>query len=371
MSQTIVCSVGTSAARGLGSSQQLSLWVDEHGGPEHAASILIAGFRSIAPEGAALRDQLSAEIHSLARIGLDAHDRVILLSSATEAGMTCALAVAEYLRLHWPGVDVQVDRIPGLQVDDALEFRRVGAVEYCRRCLQAVRDYSAENVVLNPTGGYKALVPYTVLVGMLKHVHCYYIFEQSDTLLELPPLPVEFQRGLFEAYRAVFEKIERDSGIARREWESAVPYQDRQALDALVEFVGESVTLSGAGLLFLDEVRTPSQLVPFLSRRAWDDCLNNLARLPSCRPFDFLARMAHSPEARSRHEHLNAGGGLRWLKPGNTTDRYLVSIEDWRLLVWRAIREDEVGANYPRAVAVNPAQERHHYAPFTRMEFVE
>ena len=103
----------------------------------------------------------------------------------------------------------------------------------------------------------------------------------------------------------------------------------------------QEVTLSAIGLLFLDEVRTATKLVPFLSRQAWDDCWDNLRQLDDCEPFRFLTRMS-SPQMLDKHEHINAGNGLRWLKPGRTTDRYLVSVEGWRLLVWRAIREDQV-----------------------------
>ena len=70
------------------------------------------------------------------------------------------------------------------------------------------------------------------------------------------------------------------------------------------------------------------------------------------------------------YEHINVGNGLRWLKPGRTTDRYLVSVEGWRMLLWRAIREDQEGAQYARNINVNPATERRSYAPFMRMEFV-
>ncbi len=370
MSKTIVCSIGTSAAKGIGPPSRLIGWVGEQGGPEKAAPKILDTFRSVRPEGAALREQLSAEIHSLARIGLESRDRVILLSSWTDDGYACALALSEYLGTHWQGVDVQVQRVPGLQVRDASDFRRRGVVEYCRRCIQAVHDYGAEFVVLNPTGGYKALVPYTVLVGMLKQVPCRYIFEQSEALLDLPPLPVEFQRGIYETYRLLFERIERDSAVPRAEWEREIPYQEQKMLEALVDFEGDSVTLSGVGLLFLDEVREPSQLVPFLSQRAWVDCLENLSQLPDCDPFRYLERVARSREAFRQAVHKDAGEGLKWLKPGRTTDRYLVSVEGWRMLVWRAIREDEEGSNYPEMVKVVPQRDRQKYAPFTRMEFV-
>jgi len=149
--------------------------------------------------------------------------------------------------------------------------------EFTKRCLRAINSYHAPvrgqpaNVVLNPTGGFKALVPYMVLIGMIKEVPCRYIFEQSTTLLELPPLPVEFSRSRFEAFKFLFERIERESAITLADW--------------------------------------------------------------------------------------------------NATDRYLVSVDGWRLLVWRAIREDEVGAGYPQDIVVDPVRDRSRSAHFIHLEF--
>ncbi|MFM6137705.1 MAG: hypothetical protein ACKPCP_26790, partial [Sphaerospermopsis kisseleviana] len=70
----------------------------------------------------------------------------------------------------------------------------------------------------------------------------------------------------------------------------------------------------------------------------------------------------------SQYEHINLRNGLRWLKPGRTTDRYLVSVEGWRLLVWRAIREDQEGSDYASKVKVNPDSERRAYSPFMRVD---
>jgi hypothetical protein len=186
--------------------------------------------------------------------------------------------------------------------------------------------------------------------------------------MDLPPLPVEFQRGLFEVYRNVFERIEQETTIPRLEWERSISHQDRESLAALFEVDRDQVTLSGVGLLFLDEVRAPTARAPFLSTQAWRDCLDNLSTLPGCDPFRFLDRVARSEKELELAEHVNVGNGMRWLKPGRTTDRYLVSIEGWRLLVWRAVREDEVGTDYPHRVKIEPRRDRNRYAPFTRME---
>lgn len=369
MPRTVVCSVGTSAAKGICPSAQLAQWVAQRGGLQPAADAIFEQFANVPPTGEALQTILSAEIHSLVRIGVGGADRVILLASETDDGQACARAVEVYLKRHYDGILTKVEPVKGLQVKDPSLFRREGVVNFVRSCLKAISDFGAPQVILNPTGGFKALVPYTVLVGMVKRVPCQYIFEQSTQLLDLPPLPVAFDRAPFELYRNLIERIERETAIPRTEWEHEVRHDDQPLLEPMVEQSGEEVTLSAIGLLVLDEVRTPTALVPFLSRLAWTDCLDNLSRLDDCDPFRFLDRVARDQNMLKQKTHLLANGGLRWLKPGNATDRYLVSVEDWRMLVWRAIREDEVGVDYPQRVTIDPASDRRRYEPFTRMEF--
>jgi len=367
--KTIICSTGTSAAKIICKPSDLTKWIDECGGEENAARIIFDKIRHINPDGEALQNELSAEIHSLVRIGIGENDRIILLSSETEDGVVCANTVKLYLGNWFKEVEVIVKKIPGLQVRDADRFKREGVVHFVKHCLETINNFGPEFVILNPTGGYKALVPYTVLIGMLKGVQCRYIFEQSATLLELPPLPITFDRNRFESYRSLFERIERETSISYNEYEKAITHEDRSVLDSLIEKEGNEITLSGVGHLLLDEVRQPTALVPFLSKKAFEECLNNLCKLKQCDPFRFLERISLDQNSFKKAEHINMDNGLRWLKPGNTTDRYLVSIEDWRLLIWRAIREDEVGPDYPHKVEIKkPQEERKHYTPFIRME---
>lgn len=371
MVKTVICSVGTSAAKALKMRpSDLSNWVIQQKNIDDAAEQIVASFLSISPEGESLKTDLSAEIHSLVRIGIDNQDRIVFLASGTDDGYCCALAVKKYLEHHWRGIEVTTYKIEGLQVLDADLFRTTGVVNFVQHIIREVDHYGAENIILNPTGGFKALVPYTVLLGMLKGIKCDYIFEQSTTLLELPPLPVEFRRSQFEAYRELFEQIERETSISQTTWDAKVPYAENIWFKPLIESLNGQITLSGVGFLFLQEMRSPSILVPFLSKKAVDDCFNNLIQLDDCDPFRFLSRVAASRDAFNQAEHINTGNGLRWLKPGRTTDRYLVSIEGWRMLVWRAIREDQEGRDYPTKIIVNHSTERSRYSPFMRMEFV-
>lgn len=369
MPKTIICSVGTSASKKLGiHPKHLNNWVKERKPIDDAANIMFNSFCKFKPNEENIAAHLSAEIHSLFRIGIDNSDRVFLFTSETEDGYCCGLAVQKYLEHYWPEIEVTTEYINGLQVENAQKFRNQGVVEYIKKATEAIENYG--NVILNPTGGYKALVPYTVLLGMIKGVECKYIFEQSTSLIGLPALPVEFKQSQFEAYKELFEKIDRDSSISKKEWQNRVPYQARLLLEPLIEQSGNEITLSGVGFLFLDEMRKPSALVPFLSRQAIDDCFDNVAQLDDCDPFRFLQRVSTSQEAFQQAEHINVGNGLRWLKPGRTTDRYLVSIEGWRLLVWRVIREDEKGKKYANKVKVDPEGDRRQYLPFMRMEYL-
>jgi len=372
--KTIICSVGTSAARNLGiKPADLTNWVNQQKikdeiNTEYAAEQVFNSFRDISPEGENLKNKLSAEIHSLFRIGITNQDRVILLASNTDDGYCCALAVEKYLKYYRDNIYVKTEKIPGLQVVDAELFRKEGVVNFVKRILKEVESYDASNIILNPTGGFKALVPYTVLLGMLKGIKCEYIFEQSTTLLELPPLPIEFKRSQFDTYKDLFEKIERETEISLAEWEERVPYAERKILESLVEFSNGQVTISAVGFLFLEELRKPSVLVPFLSQKAIRDCFDNLAKLDDCDPFRYLSRVAASTEALQSAKHINLGNGLYWLKPGRTTDRYLVSVEGWRMFVWRAIREDQEGSDYASKVKVNPDSEQRAYSPFMRVD---
>ncbi|MDY6782173.1 MAG: putative CRISPR-associated protein [Cyanobacteriota bacterium] len=290
MVKTVICSVGISAAKALKKRpSELIKWIEEQLSPDNAAETLFSQFRDIKPEGENLKSHLSAEIHSLVRIGIEKQDRIILLASSTNDGYCCALAVGKYLKYYWEGIIVEVEQIEGLQVTNAELFQTKGVVEFVKSIVNKVDSYGASHIILNPTGGYKALVPYTVVLGMLKGVKCDYIFEQSTTVLELPPLPVEFRRSQFDAYKDLFEKIERETAISQEEWERRVPYTEKARFEPLVEVSNGQVTLSAVGFLFLDEMRKPSALVPFLSQQAIRDCFDDLKQLDNCDPFRFLS----------------------------------------------------------------------------------
>lgn len=372
-----LCTCGTSAAKNLPRDPRFDAdWVRHHGGIEAAADVVYDSFRHFAMDDEqALRAKLSAEIHSLARMQVDATDDVVLFSSETPDGQACAEAVKRYLEAARPGLRCRVRVIPGLQVTDAERFRTTGVLEFTKAVLDEIAANGAQQCVLNPTGGFKSLVPYTVLIGMLKGITAKYIFEQSSALIPLPMMPVEFARERLEPLQPILERIERESAIPRAALAAAIPFAERDWFEPLFETLErDQVTLSPVGFLIRAELATPSALVPYLSRPAIDDLLR-MRNIEGTEPDAYLSRVARVSEQLEVGRHAAWSDALFWLKPGqHTRDRYLVSVEGWRLLVWRIL--DHYGEYQDRLQdrtqgARIIADRRRRYEPFVRMDLYE
>ena len=51
------------------------------------------------------------------------------------------------------------------------------------------------DLILNPTGGYKGVIPFVTVLGMLYGKRSVYIFEHAEQLINLPPLPFSFDNN--------------------------------------------------------------------------------------------------------------------------------------------------------------------------------
>jgi hypothetical protein len=88
--------------------------------------------------------------------------------------------------------NVKIEELEDLIPTDASRFQT--AIQKLFDKIQTrLKDFSGE-VFINITGGYKGLVPYLTMVGMLfaDRVTVFYLFERSTTVLELPTYPIAF-----------------------------------------------------------------------------------------------------------------------------------------------------------------------------------
>jgi putative CRISPR-associated protein (TIGR02619 family) len=352
-----LCTVGTSASQQVMAQPEImtrlgaerpgrldAAAVEKLGGIDAAVAAMEPHFLALDyRDETTLRRKLSAEVHSLVRLDPGPDDEVQLLATDTPDGVVCARLVAAYLRQRLGLRAVHVHRIEGLQVDDGERFRRVGIVNYIQKVRQFGDASGWGNVVLNPTGGFKALIPYTTLLGMLFGARVCYIFDNGRELLTLPPLPLEFNLPLLGRLEPQLKRLEAECEIPEAEFWGSIPYEQREPLRPLLEPSDRAgwVTLSGLGVIALERLqrgRDGSCVPILLSVRAWEDYFHN----PPEKDLDArLAMLSRSSRSQLQSCIEKKHDGSSWYKPGRTQDRWRVEWEGEALLVYRILGHDE------------------------------
>lgn len=208
--------------------------------------------------------QTSPEIKSLAKIGAGPEDQIVLYASETPDGILSARITREFATQVW-GSTSSLEVITGLQVKDAGRFRSVGVLRYVQSIVQLVNHPNnryGHEIILNATAGYKSLVPYTTLVGLLFQIPVQYIFETSSALLNLPPLPLDFDRQFFKQIEPLLEQIERESSVEESAVLKGLDTSTRDKLLPLLEQENGQFTLSPLGFIVYERYKSPPSLTP-------------------------------------------------------------------------------------------------------------
>lgn len=182
----------------------------------------------------------SAEIKSLYKLGVrpDSNDYnpndyfVYLLCSDTAI---CRIG-AEFLRrfleekmklnqVHGP------IKIEGLVIDNPETFYYKGLKSLCKLMIEEILNKITisknHQVLLNITGGFKATIPYLTLFAMVYGVSICYIFEDEDELLEIPPLPVNFDLNFIDENYDIFVEIEANTYISTDRIDQRIKNSDK------------------------------------------------------------------------------------------------------------------------------------------------
>ena len=211
---------------------------------------------------------LSAETNSLQAFEANDRDIVTLLVTETDSGMTCAARLTDVIS-EFLGCRTAFVVIKGLQVEDEVRFSRQG-ISNLYEAIGDLRRRHPGETILNVTGGFKSVVPYMTLYGILNGLNVAYLFERSDRLIHLPPAPlgVDYQRALgLERFLA---RLVREELLPISEFEKAlqdVPYQDRDWQRSLVCLEEGMVYLSAFGHMVMEKA-TEETLPVLLSSHA-------------------------------------------------------------------------------------------------------
>lgn len=135
----------------------------------------------------------AAETHTLLRMPLRSpdQDRLVWLASETKEGRWCA-DVLHALYSH-KGYDSEVREIKRLSNSSEQRFAREGLRSLVTEAMDIIRDAGGpQNVVICGTGGWKAEIAYLNLIGLLRHIEVYYIYETFKKVILLPRLPLSW-----------------------------------------------------------------------------------------------------------------------------------------------------------------------------------
>lgn len=292
-----ICTVGTSLMGGRfdkANYQSMTAQIDAK----------VARDRATNPDLDAFLIRASAETNGLVRARACPADEVALLVSDTDEGSACGERLRTLVASEI-GCTVQVGCIRGLQVNDGKRFQTEAIDSLFQALDNLTRDRLPDEVRLNATGGFKGTLPYLMLYGMFHGYPVDYVYEFSNSLITLPPLPVAFDWPRLSAAAAVLFAISAEGPLPETQWRAMLPkdyWADQRNYDLLFQFEDGLVSLSGPGYLLkrqIDEIQTVSRvLLSPDAMKALDD-----SRDQTRAAFQTMVMRVRNPLARRTYKH--------------------------------------------------------------------
>jgi len=327
MNKLILCTTGTSIANGCPSLREaqghLTHWGDKLEKLEQEI-----GEKLKNPDNdyriEANRRKLSAELNTLDRLDIEEGDRVVLISTDSAPGRICSeklLAVIEDVY----GIHCEIAKIEGLQVYNPKLLREVGLKNLVKVLLDDYLDNDeiryAYDIIINPTGGYKAIVPFLTVLGMLYGKSAIYLFEHANELIKLPPLPLTFDLSIYERVKGALKFVDEEIAVSEQAYLGHIENYDSAERDLFLSFTEPYedglITLSPLAYILLKvEATAQPCMVSDEVRKTFSEIKGEKQVI--------LKRMinnASNPLWRQQKIHRWPNSKVIAIKPGNTAER--------------------------------------------------
>lgn len=227
----------------------------------------------------------TAELNAIEGIheanGVSAGNEYYFLASDTASGMLAARVLADFCKEKYSATESKPHRINGLQVKDTRAFRLTGLPYLVQNVYELLDNAKQKHLaaVINPTGGFKAAIPYLTLVGMLRGVNVSCIHETSEVLISLAQLPIALDLEQIKGIAPVLMECqaEQTDGITREALAKGLGLTRNDLIgehplwSLFEQLDSEHYILSGLGSIALAELnaRNKKQKV-WLSKQAAD-----------------------------------------------------------------------------------------------------
>ncbi|MDR1836449.1 MAG: putative CRISPR-associated protein [Treponema sp.] len=295
--------------------------------------------------------KLGAEMNVLSRLDIEKNDRIVLLASDNAFGKICTDMV-KYACVEAFGLAegaVEVRRIEGLQVLDARKLRETGLKNLVRTILEYVANDEYRwtyDIILNPTGGFKGVVPFITILGMLYGRRCVYLFEFADELINLPPLPFSFDMRLYSRVRPALAYIEEEVAVSEEAFLSRVINYTPAERDLFMSFTesfdDHNITISALAYCLhnIDKLED----MPMIAESA----LEYLSKIKgnSVNVINRLIKKSANPFWRDQHIHTVYTSDLLIIKQSRTSERIAGFIRNGKFFVTTIFdNHDDYAAN--------------------------
>ena len=187
---------------------------------------------------------------------------VRLLCSDTIHSHICADVIAGALDENY-----KVETIEKLNLTDAKTFQRDGLTNLFKK----LRDPTTRppslykntlletRVIYNITGGYKALIPYMTIFAQMSRAPIYYLFENTDTLIKIPQLPVTVDFERLIPHKSFLLDL-RNNFINTYQFSAYAESNDNILASCIDDSESDNICLNTIGELFLNEVEQGTTL---------------------------------------------------------------------------------------------------------------
>lgn len=289
---------------------------------------LIADLKKYANEK---KQKSSAEIASIEKIDPSGKADIYLICTETNLSKICAEALAGYFGERIKKVFVA----EGLQVKDVKKFKKIGVLSLLNHLnLIAQGGNYWDDCVLNITGGYKAIIPILTIVGQVKQLPTYYVFqEENDSkfdLIEIPRMPVSYQTEVFEKFWEIFSRFGANSDEILDKNQLPQDFLN-ECLGCLEEIDGQ-VTLNPAGKILWWSYQQ-SYFFLQISDEIWDE-IQGQTEIKRILGTKFCNSEIRSNKTERKQDHLV-------FDDGNNDNRIYYFEQNSKIFIYRTFENEE------------------------------
>lgn len=168
-------------------------------------------------------------ISSLIDRGIASHsNRLLFFHSDTDDGRFVGPLLCEYFHRRFDVAGLHESRpVPGLDHMRPEVFKRAGLGNLVGLVADAIwaarRPAGPSACIINATAGYKAQMAFCVLIGQALRAPVYYLFEAFPEIIDLPPMPIQFDSAEWVRNFTLFDRLSREDALLEAEVEALNP----------------------------------------------------------------------------------------------------------------------------------------------------